>query len=228
MTLIELYGLAHEIPEKLQYYNKYTWLAYNQVIDCKYLDINDIITHETPVNQYITEHGVILLFPNIINGQIVDIFVRSINTTKSNPLKLGSTQFPFGIGNLKENFKYGDTLVLVEGIGDLGTLNFILPEVDVISVQSNALSKNHTMLLSQVTNNFIILFDNDTAGIKGANITKNRLERLGCNVKIAKQYGKLKDTGNLLEILITHLKQPNEELKKKLKMIIKYYRLQLN
>lgn len=227
-NLNTIYDLAHEIPERLQYYNKYTWLAYNKIIECRYLDINDAMTLDLSLNSYISEMGVILLFPNRIGTTITDVFIRGINT-KDMPLKLGSNHFPFNIGNLKEDFKFGDTIILVEGVTDIGGLKVISPDINVISLQSNSISTEHLQLLTQITDNFILLLDSDSAGIKGANITKRKLEKEGAKVKIVEQYGKLKDTGDIVDILMTYLKSDkhSEEIKARLQLISSYYKLQL-
>jgi len=226
MDLVELYNMAHELPEKLQFHNKYTWLIFNGIVEARYLDINDAITKNILIGSYIKSKGIILLFPSKVNGVITDIYVRALDS-KETPLKLGPNKLPFGIGLLQDNFKYGSQLILVEGISDLGALKLMKPDINVISIQSNSISKDLAKFLSTITNHFIILFDNDSAGIKGSSISRWRLNDLDCNVNIVNQHGTLKDAGDVLDIISAYLKRPTQELKDKIELISEYYNFQL-
>lgn len=227
MNIEELYNIAHELPKSLEFHNKYTWLICNGIIEARYLDINDVISSDIPISSYIKAKGIVLLFPNKVGDMIVDIYIRALDS-KETPLKIGLDLIPFGLGNLGKDFKYGSKLILVEGISDLGALKVINPNFDIVAIQSNSLSSTAARLLSTITNNFIILSDNDSAGIKGANISKRRLEQFDCNVNIINQYGELKDSGDILELLMTYLKNKDEDTKHKLYLIQEYYNIQIN
>ena len=52
------------------------------------------------------------------------------------PLKLGSNSFPYNLGNLSKDFKYGDAIILVEGVADLAGLKLLDPTLNIVAMQS--------------------------------------------------------------------------------------------
>lgn len=221
MTIKELYDSAHELTKSMSNKNKYTYLAFHKVIEAKYLDVNDTITGDLPISGYINKYMTVLLIPNRVNDVIVDIFVRPLEG-KGNPLKLVESSLPYGIGKLQKDFKYGDFIVLVEGIGDYGALKFIDPTINVLAVGTNGVTADLYPIIASLTSNVILIPDNDKAGRSQVRTVINKFKSLGVSVSVIKQYSNFKDTGELLDILVEQ--QTSKEL---LMLIADYYKTQI-
>lgn len=220
--LNKLYNAARPVPESLKLENKYTFMSDFNIVEVKYLDINDVLkSNEIKLERFITEYEQILLFPNKIGDTIVDIVVRSVNG--KGHLKLGNRLFPYNIGNLSPNFKYGDTLYLVEGIGDLVMLKLFNPDTNVISMQSSKLSKDQIDLVSDITNNIVLIRDNDEPGEIGAKHLLWEFSKRGINFEIKNQFGDLKDTGDVLDLILKNKKEYSQELVDRINLYTLYY-----
>lgn len=107
------------------------------------------------------------------------------------------TQIPYGM-RLFDNFKYGDLLVVVEGLKDRDSLAQIYPYT--IAAQSSSLSIIAKKILELVTNNILLLYDNDDAGNKGS---YRDMRYFSQNISINKGRHPLgvKDCGTMVDIL---------------------------
>ena len=227
MTITELYNIAHDIPEQLQFENKYTWLGFKKIIEVKYLDVNDTMTHNIPISSYIQTYGAVLLFPNRVNGIIVDLYIRGLKN-KEHPLQLGSKGFPYNLGLLNPNFTYGDPIILVEGIGDLGGIKLVNSDLNVVAMRSNSPSVEQFEIISNVTNNVILIPDADKAGTGTSKKVVREFGKLGVTVKVVPQYGDLKDSGEIVDMATVYIQTPSKSLEDKLELIYLYYNSILN
>lgn len=227
MDLDKLYDAAHEIIEKDKLLNKYTFLAYNNIIEAKYLSVNDLINLDTRLSSYIAEHSKVLLFPSFIGDSINSLIVRPM-LNKGTPLTLKSSNLPFNIGNISADFKYGDPLFIVEGIGDVGGIKLINPHINVISMNSSSLAKQHYEVIAALTHNVILIPDKDNAGSYNVNKMKREFKEFNINLKVLTQYEYLKDTGDIADLVLEYTKTKNENLRTKINIIKKYYTNMIN
>ena len=227
MELLELYNKTRPIPKELQLYNKYTYGATLGLIEVRYLDVNDVFDKDTPITRYISENGQVLLFPVRVNDTITTIITRPLTTEVlaskkgGRPLTLGGAKFPYGIDLLRKEFKFGDPIIIVEGIGDLLGLKMINEQYDVIAIQSNSISKEYVDVLTSITNNFILLLDNDDAGRQGTYRVERDLKAEGASVVKLDQYVALKDTGDIVD-KVMEVNRKGEGVEE-LTIIVNYY-----
>jgi len=225
MSIEELYKLGHLIPESLKNKNKYTWLAYNNLIEIKYLDVNDIFKHKTPINNFVVEHGSVLLIPNIINGKLADLTIKALNS--KHILKFNNVNLPYNIGNL-ENFRYGDPLIIVEGIADVGGFKLIDPKIPVVALRTNSISKDAYKVYESITNNIILLLDNDKAGNTQIAKLQLKLKEIGIHSTVVNQYNTIKDTGDIADLFMQYEKTKDKAILSELNNINIYYKAQIN
>lgn len=224
MTLNELYELAKEIPEYLKYENKYAWLGYNNIIDVRYLDVDDILRVKTPINNFINEHGSVLLLPNIVNGKVVDLLVRALDSPQM--INYREVNLPYNIGNLKD-FKYGDPLFIVEGPADAAGLKLVDPNIAVVALKTNDINKDAYQVYKSLTNKIVLVLDSDKAGQLQLVKMRLNLKELGISTYTINQFGYLKDTGEIAEITMSYEKSKNTELLIELNNINLYYKAQI-
>lgn len=222
MTLQELYNIAKPIPEELALTNKYTFAGFHNLIEVRIIDVNDIIGKETPINTYLSTNYKTLIFPNIVNGEIVDVFLRPLEV-QNKPLKIGSKTFPFGIQYLNEGFKYGDIIILVEGVGDLAGLRLLDSSLNIISMQTSAVGVEHLGFLASLTNKILLLGDNDEVGKASRNKIIGAFKQVGVTVIPLEQHMFLKDTGDVLEMALNFTKTGNEVIGERLQELSEYY-----
>lgn len=224
MTIHEVYNMAKDIPEYLKDYNKYTWMGYHKIIKVKYIDVNDVIKHKTPLNNFITEHGAALLFPNIINDHIVDISVKALNSKSILNFKVKS--FPYNIGQLN-NFKYGDALFVVEGIADVAGLKLIDPTIPIVALKTNDINKESYEIYKNITNKIVLILDNDKAGQMQITKIRLKLKELGIQTFVIDQFATLKDTGDIVDLIMSYNKTKDTSLLSLLNNINLYYKSQI-
>jgi 5S rRNA maturation endonuclease (ribonuclease M5) len=224
MNLKEIYSLGQEIPEYLKDHNKYTWLAFNKLIEMHYIDINDILNKKTPINSFVMQHGAALLIPNIVNNKIVDMTVKALNSSAT--IKYKNVSLPYNIGNLK-NFQYGDPLYVVEGVADVAGLKLIDPNINVIALQTNTIPNDMLPIYQALTNNIVLLLDNDKAGQVQYGKLKRKLGELGINTFFFKQFGSLKDTGEIVELVMSYKKMGVVNILNELNNVNLYYKSQI-
>jgi 5S rRNA maturation endonuclease (ribonuclease M5) len=150
--------------------------------------------------QYMSYHNEAIMIANIVSGKVLSIVFRSINTNKEF-MKVGTTKSTFyGLGELSNDFRYGMPILLVEGHLDRDMMASIYP--NTLGVMTNMLSKSQVELLKGLTNKFILMLDNDEAGMKGQQQAKYQLK--GCNILELKHQGRMKDAGDLVKLDITN------------------------
>lgn len=232
MSLTKLYGLAREIPEELRLYNKYTYASYHNLINGRILDINDILGNlDSKELAIVASLGAVLVFPTILGDEVVNIQILTLpNNQDRIRLTYGNKEIPLFLQYLGPNFKYGDTIILVEGIGDVAGLKLVDNDLSVIPTNSDTISNKLLELLPKLTNNVIVIADNDGKnwGIKGANKTKGKLNNKGVNCNIITQYNNLKDTGDIIDLVIEYEKTKDSLIEKELNNILKYYKTSID
>ena len=143
--------------------------------------------------------------PNEVYGFMVRGYEKSYNVfrlTSDLPVIFGLYDF--------ENFKFGDQpVILTEGVKDALVLKTIYPYS--LSLNTSGLTVNSLQFVKGLTNNFILIYDNDNAGHEAIKRDKESLKELGCKVidilPIFKDVGKYIDHPNQLEILNLTIKQ---------------------
>lgn len=176
----------------------------------KHLDI------PTYLYQYMSYHNEAVMIANIICDKVVSLVFRSINTNKEF-MKVGTTKSTFyGLGELSKDFTYGKPILLVEGHLDRDMMATIYP--NTLGVMTNSLSNSQVELLKGLTNSFILMFDNDEAGIKGQRYAKYKLS--GNRIYELKHNSSLKDAGDLVKLSMTN--------KLDYDLILNHYKLQLD
>ena len=176
----------------------------------KHLDI------PTYLYQYMSYHNEAIMIANIICDKVISLVFRSINTNKEF-MKVGTTKSTFyGLGELSKDFTYGKPILLVEGHLDRDMMATIYP--NTLGVMTNSLSNSQVELLKGLTNSFILMFDNDEAGIKGQRYAKYKLS--GNRIYELKHDSSLKDAGDLVKLSMTN--------KLDYDLILNRYKLQLD
>ena len=221
--LTTLFNLGRPI-NKLDKTNKYLYFAYKyKFVNYKLISSGELLVRGKDLNipnyvkQFITLYKEVLMIANIIQNNVISITFRTIKGDKEF-IKLGySKSLFYGIGSLDSNFKYGDTILLVEGNLDRDRMSLFYK--NTLGLTTASISKSQLQLLSGLTNRFILMLDNDEAGIEGSRKSYYKLRELG-NVKIMNHEPHLKDAGDLIDL----------EIKNdfNLKYIENYYKMQIS
>ena len=141
-------------------------------------------------------HNEALMIANFIEDKVISIVFRSLSTIKEF-MKVGTTKSTFyGLGELSKDFRYGTPILLVEGHLDRDMMATIYP--NTLGIMTNRLSKSQINILTNLTNKFILMLDNDEAGISGQKQAFYQLK--GNKVGFIKHDDKLKDAGDLVKL----------------------------
>lgn len=222
MTVYELYDKANVITKENYLDDKYTYLTYHGLIDMRTVDYSFMVNNpDSFLVDLIAQEKVVYLLPNIFEGQIIDIYFRG-RETQNNPKTLRGNELLYGISTFNKDFKYGDPIFLVEGIGDYGALKFIKNDLNVVALRGDSLSKRNAKVLSTLSNNIILIPDNDDGGKISIKNVKSRLREWEIDLKIFNNYGSFKDTGDLIDLVIKVEKGKANNIEE-IKTIISYY-----
>lgn len=143
--------------------------------------------------------------PNEVYGFMVRGYEKSYNIfrlTNDLPVIYGLYDF--------EDFEFGDQpLILTEGVKDALVLKTLYPYT--LSLNTAGLTISSFQFIKALTNNFILIYDNDKPGIEATERDKETLKNEGCKVISIipnfKDVGKYIDHPNQLEILNLTIKQ---------------------
>lgn len=201
--------------------NKYLHLAYkNKYKHYKLITSGELFIKGKGLNipefvkAFIQNNNQVLMMANIISGKVVGLTFRTIEGPKDF-LTWGNNKGNFyGLGQLSQDFKYGDPIILVEGLLDCDVIKQYYP--NTMAVLTSGLTRNQTAVLTRLTNQVILMFDNDEAGIKGTKLSENAL-RTKCSTRVFQHHPKCKDPGDLVDMEIN--KDPDYDF------IETYYRL---
>ena len=150
------------------------------------------------VREFVRQHGEVVMMCNIINTEVSGIIFRALEEKVFTNYGLGKGNF-YGIGQLDEDFKYGDLIVLVEGAVDRDVCSLFITK-NCLSVLTSVVTKNQLQVLKNLTNKVLLLLDNDDAGNNGEKSTKNKLNQAGITVYTIRKSYDIKDLGDLLEL----------------------------
>ena len=217
----EVFELGRLITEDSD--NKYLHIAYKNkykhyrlissgeiMIKAKNIDVPQF------VKAFIMNNGNVLMMANIISGKVVGLTFRTIEGPKDF-LTWGNNKGNFyGLGQLNQNFKYGDPIILVEGLLDCDVIKQYYP--NTMAVLTSGLTKNQVAVLTRLTNNVILMLDNDEAGQQGTYLSERALQGK-CNVRKFNHFQGVKDPGDLITMQIK--KDENYDL------IEAYYKLNI-
>lgn len=169
------------------------------------------------VREFSRQHNEVIMMCNIINKEISGIIFRALDEKVFTNYGLGKGNF-YGIGQLDDNFKYGDLIVLVEGAIDRDVCSLFITK-NCLSVLTSTITNNQLQVLENLTNKVLLLLDNDEAGNNGEVQTKRKLNQVGITCYTINKSEIIKDLGDLLE-----LKRKNDM---RADLIIQNYRAQI-
>lgn len=183
--------------------NPYLHLAYkNKYKHYRLITYGEIFIKARSVNvpefvkSFIQNNNQVLMMANIISGKVVGLTFRTIEGPKDF-LTWGNNKGNFyGLGQLSPSFKYGDPIVLVEGLMDCDVVKQFYP--NTLAVLTSSLTKNQTAVLTRLTNNVILMLDNDKAGELGTNLSIKAISNK-CTIRVFKHYPRLKDAGDIVK-----------------------------
>lgn len=201
--LYEIYNMSRPVSKEEERLSKYTFAAYNFGFDYRMIHIGDLLKQQGFLSkgeipkyfyEFIAPEGRALLIPNFVQGDIMYMQLRSLNTRRFTMFGMHRT-LPYGIGDIDVHFKYGDRIILTEGPLDRDMLTLISP--NVFAILSSGISKMQLELISLLTNNVYILYDKDETGEKSSRIDKKKLKKKGVEVKVLENPEGVEDPGEL-------------------------------
>lgn len=200
----EIFKLARPITTTN---NKYEWFAtkyglkhYRVISASELLIRGKNLDIPIFVKEFIKTNDEVLVLANFVGDEVSGMILRGIKEKSFTNYGFGKGNF-YGIGDLDEDFKYGDLLVLVEGTIDRDVCNQFITK-NCLSVLTSGVSYSQAKVLKYLTNRVLLLLDNDEAGNKGTQATKRKLNSLGISVKVIKKSNRIKDLGDLVPLLM--------------------------
>lgn len=142
---------------------------------------------------FLSKNGAVLAIFNTLNNKPISVVFRSLS--EKDFLDYSLIYSLYGFDMLDESFKYGDYLVITEGLYDADTLRQLYP--NVLATLTSNITIMQADILKTMTDRFIIAFDADNAGISGF---EKAINRLGTDIKKLPIYDKDKDVGVMEEV----------------------------
>jgi hypothetical protein len=157
------------------------------------------------IKKFFNEHGEFLAVFNELNGKPTSIVFRSIYTKAF--LDYSYVSGVYGLDLIDENFVFGKTLIITEGIYDADVFRNNIYN-NIISTLTSNLTLLQAEILCTLTDKFILAFDNDKGGMDGIEVATKRLRKTNPKVivEILNPYYEDKDLGQLEEVI-----DPNEK-----------------
>lgn len=209
ITPLELYKISEEVSEEKASINKYTYLAWKfkfphyRILNLRHIMINGLHTRIPKyLLDFISEQGEVLLIANIIEGFIPLVQLRSLRGEKKFSVLGSQSKLFYGLGYLESNFKYGDWVVIVEGVADADLCRGLYP--NVLATMTSRITKSQFEVLKLLTNRVILIGDNDIPGKKGTKANKQLLQKENITTRLIFQYGDFKDIGELGDLLLNN------------------------
>lgn len=186
-------------PDKILDGSKYVRLArdygYNNYKLCSWADIkrlgieNSFTTYQ---KQFFADAGACVAVFNEFNGKLFSIVFRSVSAKDFMDYSLSYNIY--GLDNMDPKFKYGDHVILTEGIYDADSFRHIYP--NTVAMLTSNITIMQSEVLKTMTDKFIVAFDDDKAGDAG--FTK-AIQRLGTDIKKLQVFPGDKDLGVMEE-----------------------------
>lgn len=180
--------------------SKYTKIArdyqYKNYKLCSFADIKRLGLEDSFTvyqKQFFKDAGLTIAIFNELNGKLVSIVFRSVMEKAF--MDYSAFYSLYGYDMISEDFKYGDYLVITEGLYDADAFRKIYP--NTVAMLTSNITTMQAEILKTMTDKFIIAFDSDDAGESGY---MKALKRLGTNIKKLPIYPGDKDLGVLEEI----------------------------
>lgn len=199
LPTVEDYYVKKTLPD-----NKYIRLAikYNYP-NYRICNIGDLHTFKLMKSftdnqkEFFNENGEFLVIFNELNSKPISIVIRSLKQKQF--IDYSIFYCMYGIDMIDSTFKFGDWLVITEGIYDADSFRFIYN--NILAMLTSNVTLMQAEILSTLTDKFIIAFDNDSGGELGIRIAIKRLRELNPKCKIEKiiMYSTDKDLGTLEE-----------------------------
>lgn len=142
--------------------------------------------------KFLANNGAVIAIFNTLNNKPISCVFRSVSEKAFMDYSLVYSLY--GYDMMDSNFKYGDWIVITEGLYDADTLRVLYP--NVLSTQTSGLNSLQANILKSMSDKFIFAFDSDEAGERG--FTK-AVSRLGVDIKKLPIFGKDKDVGVMEE-----------------------------
>lgn len=149
------------------------------------------------MREFMNKEGEFLVIFNMISGKPVSLVIRDIGGKTVLDHVLYSCFY--GVDLLKENFRFGDYIVITEGVYDADVFRVIYG--NTIAMLTSSVSSMQAEMLSTITKRFIIAFDNDGAGERGTETAIKNLKKVrdSNEVEVLKVYNEDKDLGEMEE-----------------------------
>lgn len=199
-----IFNLARPIDKTR---NKYEWFAkmyslnnYRVITSGELLIRGKDLNIPTYIKEFVKNNNEVLLLANYVGDEVSGIIYRGIEEKSFINHGFGKGNF-YGIGDLDPTFKYGDLIVLVEGTIDRDVCNNLITK-NCLSILTSSVSYNQAKVLKYLTNKVLLLLDNDEAGNNGTKQTKKKLNSLGIAVKVIKKSNKIKDLGDVADMMM--------------------------
>lgn len=190
--MLEFFKCGRELRKEDVRKNKYIMNAYQKGLkNYRIMTIGDIVREnwkpdkdiERYIVEYINQEGEVLLIANPVLKSIPQIQIRTIEEKSDNKFMVRGKQasVPYGLGMMDSDFTYGDWIILVEGIADREALLDIYP--NVVAMLTDGISTIQMELIKNLTDRFMIIYDNDEVGKNGFFRDRKKLKSIGKEVK---------------------------------------------
>lgn len=207
--LIKLYDLpkisdcGHNILKKIRG-DKYVELALKyDYSNYKIGTVSDILSMGLAksmsiyAKKFLGRSGIFLCVFNTLSDKKVSCIFRKINDSEI--MEFSYYPCVYGLDLVDTDFKYGDYLLVTEGVYDADSFRPLFK--NSVAVLTSSASVMASEILCSITNKFILAFDNDTAGNEGFKRTRESLLTVNKSAVVEKLniYPGDKDLGNMEE-----------------------------
>jgi hypothetical protein len=217
VTPAELYTICSPLTAEDTIRSHYLQNALRySITNYRRVSLGDIVSHgmlqriPESLLKFINRYGEVLVIAHVLAADVYSLTFRAIESKDFTTY--GSQSFFYGSGDLANTaFIYGDPIVLVEGILDRDALNGVYPYI--MSTLSSSMSLVQLEILEVLTNNVILMYDNDVRGQDGVLRDIGKLKPWGIEVFTINHPGGVKDSGTLAEYHFQGELSKEEELR---------------
>lgn len=150
--------------------------------------------------EFVNDSGLLLVVFNVMADKPLSIVLKKIN--KKEFLDFSIYTGIYGLDLISSDFRYGDYLLVTEGIYDADSFRHLYK--NVVSVMTSTVSIMQSEVLTSITDKFLFAFDSDEAGIGGYYKAEARMRSLNKKIKVGKLdiFTGDKDLGNMEEYIL--------------------------